>query len=34
MAPTHLNFIDDTSSIRTGGYSFYVGGSLGFEGYW
>jgi hypothetical protein len=34
LAPAQINFINETSNIVTGGYSFYMGGTLGFEGYW
>jgi hypothetical protein len=34
LAPSQVNFLPDTSKIQTTGYSFYMGGSLGFEGYW
>jgi hypothetical protein len=34
LAPSQITFINDSSRITTTGYSFYMGGSLGFEGYW
>ena len=34
LATKQINFIDDFSQVNTAGYAFYIGGTLGFEGYW
>lgn len=34
IAPKQANFINNYSKVNTAGYAFYMGGSLGFEGYW